>query len=297
MTVHHISVCVCTFKREELLKYLLESLKNQQTEGRFTYSVVVADNDHARSAEHIVTAFSNTVMPVTYCVEPNQNIAMVRNRAIQAAKGDLVAFIDDDEFPVNDWLLNLFSTLITTGASAILGPVRPHFKIEPPRWAIKGKFFERQTYPTGTTIRWNECRTGNVLFNKAILDGIESPFRAEFDTAGEDVDFFRRMSENGRVFVWCDEAAVYEDVPPSRCTRKYLLKRALLRGSNFSKHPKHRFKNCMKSLIAVPCYTLALPILALFGQSVFLKYLIRLTDHGSRLLAFVGLKLTTGRQI
>jgi hypothetical protein len=46
----------------------------------------------------------------------------------------------------------------------------------------------------------------------------------------------------------------------------------------------------------VPCYALSLPILALFGQHVFLKHLIKLFDHASRLLAFVGLKLVTQRE-
>ena len=36
---------------------------------------------------------------VKYCVEPRQNIALARNKALQNAEGDLIAFIDDDEFP------------------------------------------------------------------------------------------------------------------------------------------------------------------------------------------------------
>jgi hypothetical protein len=110
------------------------------------------------------------------------------------------------------------------------------------------------------------------------------------------MDFFRRMMEKGFAFIWCNDAVALELVPAARCTRSYLLKRALLRGSNFSKHPTHRIKNGAKSLIAVPCYALSLPILALFGQHVFLRYLIKLLDHSSRLLAYVGLRLVTQRQ-
>jgi hypothetical protein len=110
------------------------------------------------------------------------------------------------------------------------------------------------------------------------------------------MDFFRRALDKGYWFVWCNEAVAYEVVPSSRCTRSYLLKRALLRGSNFPKHPSHRARNIVKSLIAVPSYTLALPLLTLFGQHVFLKYLIKLLDHVSRLLAFLGLNLVSQRQ-
>ena len=49
--VAHISVCVCTYKRPLMLKRLLAELDRQQTGGLFTYSIVVADNDQARSAQ------------------------------------------------------------------------------------------------------------------------------------------------------------------------------------------------------------------------------------------------------
>jgi len=295
MKSNHISICICTFKRPELLKQLLHQLDRQQTEDLFTYSVVVADNDQARSAEPLARQYSTPLLQVTYCVEPQQNIAMVRNKAIQNAQGDLIAFIDDDEFPVDDWLCNLFKVLKSRGVNGVLGPVKPWFESEPPQWLKDGKFFDRPTYATGYQLNYAETRTGNVLFLRSILDGVDTPFRPQFNTAGEDVDFFRRMIEKGCKFVWCDEGFVYEVVAPSRCTRKYLLKRALLRGSNFSKHPTERLGNLIRSLLAVPCYTVALPVLALFGQHVFLKYLIKLLDHTARLFAFLGLPLVTQR--
>ena len=99
MPSHHISVCICTFKRPELLLKLLDRLSSQQTAGLFTYSAVVADNDSAQSAQRVVAEFnSNCQMQVTYCVESQQNIALARNKALQYAQGDLIAFIDDDEF-------------------------------------------------------------------------------------------------------------------------------------------------------------------------------------------------------
>jgi glycosyltransferase involved in cell wall biosynthesis len=276
---------------------LLERLEHQETEKLFTFSVVVTDNDPAQSARQIVATFTATApFKVTYCFESEPNIALARNKAVEHAEGDYIAFIDDDEFPVDDWLCNLFKTLNAQGVDGVLGPVKPYFETEPPRWIRDGKFFERPTYPTGYNLTWTETRTGNVLFSRKILNGLDLPFRPQFDTAGEDMDFFRRMMEKGHKFNWCDEGFVYEVVPGSRCTRRYLLRRALLRGSNFSKHPTERLKNGLKSLIAVPCYALSLPILALFGHHVFLKYLIKLLDHFSRLMAFVGLKLITQRQ-
>ncbi len=296
-TLPHISVGICSFKRLDLLRNLLEKLANQKTDGLFSYSAVVADNDSMLSSQKVVADFSATAeFSITYCVEPQSNIALARNKALENSTGDYIAFIDDDEFPENDWLLNLFKAREEFGVDGVLGPVIPHFETDPPEWVKKGKFFERPTHATGFRMSWNECRTGNVLFSRDILKHLEVPFRSQFDTAGEDVDFFRRLADKGCSFSWCNEAGVHELVPAARCSRSYLLKRALLRGSNFSKHPAHRVKNGLKSLIAVPCYALSLPFLALFGQHVFLKTLIRLLDHTSRLLAFVGLPLVTERQ-
>ena len=293
----HISVCICTFKRPELLRQLLVRLKSQRTDGLFTYSIVVTDNDGARSAEPVATeAAADGALRITYCVEPQQNIALARNRALEHANGEFVAFIDDDEFPVDEWLWNLFNLCQSRGVEGVLGPVKPYFEKEPPGWVKDGKFFERPTYATGHKMAWSQSRTGNVLFRKGILVEGEPPFRAHFDTAGEDVDFFRRMTNKGCTFLWCNEAVAYEVVPASRCTRRYLLRRALLRGSNFPKHPTRRLVNAAKSLVAVPCYTLALPVLALFGQHVLLQYVIKLCDHSSRLLAYLGLRLVTQRE-
>lgn len=292
----HISVCICTFRRVDLLQRLLHKLGDLETGGVFTYSIVVADNDELRSAEAAVSEFRTaSAIAVTYCVEAQQNIAMARNKAVENAHGDFVAFIDDDEFPAPDWLLRLLETHLKYGVAGVLGPVKPRYECPPPDWMIRGGFFERCSYPTGHKLNWSETRTGNVLFKRSILRPDELPFRTEFDTGAEDLDFFRRMISGGCNFVWCNEAVVYEAVPLSRCTRAYLLRRALLRGSNFPKHLTHRFRGAIKSLVAVPCYTLALPLLALFGQHLFFSYTIKICDHGSRLLALLGWRLMTSR--
>jgi succinoglycan biosynthesis protein ExoM len=297
MSIPHITVCICTFRRAVLLHDLLRKLEPQRTDGLFTYDVVVADNDAARSGEPVVQAFaSSSRVRVTYCVEPQPNIARARNKALEHARGDLLAFIDDDEFPASEWLYSLFQTHNRYHVDAVLGPVVPHFQQEPPSWLKKGRFFDRPTYKTGRPIAWAEARSGNVLLVREILQRLDPPFRPEFATAGEDIDFFRRLAQNGCTFIWCHEAAVFELVPASRCTRRYLLRRAALRGSNFPKHPTHRLRNAVKSLIAVPCYTVALPVLAVVGHHVFIAYLIKILDHGARLLAFAGLPLVTERE-
>lgn len=292
----HITVCICTYKRPLLLKRLLNDIGRQNTGGLFTISIVVVDNDQTETAKPVVQEFTAvSPVPVSYFVEPQQNIALARNRAVLNATGEFIACIDDDEFPVEGWLRNLFNTCKTYKVSGVLGPVKPHFDHDAPQWVRRGGFFDRPSYNTGYRIGMWEARTGNVLFARSIIEGIAEPFRPEFGAGGEDIDFFRRMMEKGDVFIWCDEAAVYEVVPPERCTRRYHLQKALWRGSNFLKHPTDRTKNLLKSFVAVPLYMLALPVMLVAGHHHFMNYLVRLCDHSSRLLQLFGIQLVQER--
>ncbi len=290
MFKEHITVCICTFKRPQLLKRLLEELVFQKTDGLFDYSIVVADNDSAESAKQTVIDFvSHSSIETAYCMEPTPNIALARNKVVSRARGDYLAFIDDDEFPANDWLLVLLKTCKAHQVAGVLGPVKPHFDVEPPKWLIKAGFYDRATHDTGFVMSWQEARTGNVLIRRQILDGIQPVFSPEFGTGGEDQDFFRRMMEKGHVFIWCNEAPAYETVPPHRWERRFLIKRALLRGKTTFRHPKNRIRNMAKSAVAVPLYAIALPFLLIFGHHYFMKYLVRLFDHVGRLLALFHL--------
>ena len=105
-SMQHVSVCICTYKRPELLKRLLDELADQERSELFIFSIVVVDNDHSESARRVVEDFTKAwPIQVTYCVEPRQNIALARNKAVENATGDFIAFIDDDEFPTKRWLL------------------------------------------------------------------------------------------------------------------------------------------------------------------------------------------------
>jgi len=285
-THEHISVCICTYKRPKLLANLLTELHNQTTDGSFTYSIVVVDNDYTGSAESVVEdRKSRSLIPIYYCKEPEQNIALARNKAVENAKGNFIAFIDDDEFPVGNWLLNLYKTHKRLKADGILGPVIPYYETKPPKWIVRGKFHERPSHETGSVLHWTNARTGNVLLRKDIFDGSGNLFGPEFGMGGEDRDFFRRMIALGFRFVWCAEAPVYEVVTAERCKRSIMLKRALLRG----KIPHFGYFDIIKSLIAVALYSLALPILFLIGHHIFMKYLIKDFDHIGRILAFCGI--------
>jgi succinoglycan biosynthesis protein ExoM len=285
----HISVCICTYKRPQLLKRLVNDLAAQETSALFTYSIVVADNDQSRSAEMVIANFmAESHINVVYCVEPQQNISRARNKAIENTSGDFVAFIDDDEFPTQRWLLTLFNTLNSYKVDGVLGPVKRHFDETPPKWLLRSSFYSRAVYPTGTPLDEEEGRTGNVLLRSQLFHDLAQPFKPEL-RVGEDKDFFRRMIGSGYRFIWSAEAVVFETVPPIRWKRGFLLKRALFRGAHVPLHPTFGWRKVMRSLVAVLAYSLMLPFALLLGQHRFMSLLVKLCDHLGLLLAVIGI--------
>jgi succinoglycan biosynthesis protein ExoM len=296
-----ISVCICTFMRMHLLDRLFESLSRQKTEERFRFSLVVVDNDREASARTTVSeSASRFHLPVTYDVEPDRNFSLVRNRAVKNALGDFVAFIDDDELPVEHWLLDLHRTAEKHDSDAVLGPVRPYFDATPPKWLRRSGLCERPSYRTGTRIPWEETRSGNVLLRKTIFDQKGVWFDPRYDTGGEDKDFFKRAAGAGGKFVWCEEAAVYELVPVERQRRAYYLKRALLQGAISLKYDglgdRGRLARvCVRTVIAASAYTLLLPFFLFCGMHTFMKYLVKDCHHVGRLSAILGVPLVKTR--
>lgn len=285
----HISVCICTYKRPMLLKRLLSELVLQDTGGLFTYSVVVVDNDQAKSAAATVAEFRRVCrVPTAYYVEPMRNIALARNKVVENADGEYVAFIDDDEFPAPMWLLRLFKACNEHKVDGVLGPVKRHFDESPPAWFKKSKIYDRKVNQTGKLVEWKEARTGNVLLRRRVIDGELEPFRPEF-RAGEDQDFFRRKIEAGHVFIWSADAVVFETIPPARWKRSYILRKAALQGATAALQPDCGVLCTVRSIIAVPIYVTLLPIALLLGQHVFMALMVKICDHSGKLLMQMGI--------
>jgi len=217
------------------------------------------------------------------------------------ATGEYVALIDDDEWPGAQWLLNSYEAARRYQADGVLGPVRPCFEDDPPQWVVRGRFHEkpRQKPPqTGAVLKWNETRTSNVLLKRDVFGDGADLFDPRFGLGGgEDVDFFSRMIKKGRVFIWCQEAPVLELISRERCTRKDLLRRALLRGRMSLLLPTSGVRDSLKSVVAVLLYTAALPVLFCIGHHVFMTYLVKCCDHLGKLITVCRLRLIEERYV
>ncbi|MGA2936352.1 MAG: glycosyltransferase family 2 protein [Syntrophobacteraceae bacterium] len=296
--MHHICICVCTYKRPILLGKLLAKLERQATEDLFGYSIVVADNDKFESARHAAESFAEgSNISIRYCVEPVQNIALARNKVIENAAGDFVAFIDDDEFPQDQWLLNHYRALNRYNSDGVLGPVLPLFEVKPPGWVLEGGFFDRPTHTTGFVLDWPNTRTGNALLKMQVFEYDSMWFDPAYGSGGEDRDFFRRKIERGNVFVWCNEAPVFEVVPPHRWDRRILLKRALLRGKMALNEAGSRPLSVLRSTAVIAFYAGCLPLFFVLSHFVFMKYFIKSFDHLGKVLGFLGADLVKEKYV
>jgi succinoglycan biosynthesis protein ExoM len=297
----HICVCICTYRRQERLGALLSTLQDQETHGVFTYSIVVVDNDHEQSARGVVASASAKARArIIYHNEPRKNIALARNKAVENSRGDYIAFIDDDEIPCDQWLLTLHNACQQHKADGVLGPVIPLFEKEPPRWIVKGRFCERPTYATGTEVHWSKARTGNVLLRQHLFSAARHSFDPTFGIQGEDVHFFKEASRAGHLFVWCNEAPVYEMVGPSRCKRSYFIRRAFVQGNvSFQHYDRASVWQTIgilsKSILAVTVYSIFLPFSFFGGAHLPMKILIKNVHHTSRILALLNLVVVKDR--
>lgn len=293
----HISVCVPTFRRPDMLARCLKAIANQENVP-LSYSVVVVDNDSLQSA-HPVTEECESRLPVRilYVHEPRQNISLARNAAVVNAEGKYLAFIDDDEYPEPTWLQKLYEAMLAFEADGVLGPVLPHYAGRPPVWLVRSGLCDRQSFRTGTRIVDSKhLRAGNVLLARYTFQGLDLPFDPRLGrTGGEDADLLSRMVAKGLRFVWCEEARVHEEVPSDRQTLGYHLKRALLRGViQADRQPLFGY-GTLKSSAAVVVYALALPLLFMTSRHLFARYSVRWCDHAAKLLAHLGVKAVRER--
>src|SRR5712692_10838040 len=109
-----ISVIVCTFNRCATLAKALESLAASTLERSVDWEVLVVDNNSSDQTREVVEHFRNhDPSRFTYLFEPQPGKSHALNAAIRHAKGEILAFMDDDVTVEPNWLQNLTAALHT----------------------------------------------------------------------------------------------------------------------------------------------------------------------------------------
>jgi succinoglycan biosynthesis protein ExoM len=291
-----ISVCIATFRRPQQLARLLDSLRSLSGRDAFTLEIIIVDNDAAETARPVVATVQSTYSyPLHYCVEPRQNIAHARNRAVQAARGTWTAFIDDDETAEQNWLAAYWHMLTQKPGDGYFGPVLPYLEQAAPAWMDKDMLFGFPRYPTGTRLLAKDTYTGNAFIRRSWFD--THTFDPRFGlTGGEDSELFARMSDAGAVFYWCDEAVTHEHYPLERVCFRWLLQRAFRGGMTYTyihKIRRPRFVQhvlgMVKAVGGICIFVLILPFDMLCGRAYGARRLMRIGVQIGHIWGFLNL--------
>lgn len=235
-----ITVCICTYNRDLHLRRLLESLQDFQLGDLASERVrllVVDNNSSAETRQLCLDAGQHLQIPLHYVEEHRPGVVSSRNRAVTEAIAngdDFLAFLDDDDVPDNDWLLELLETQAETGADIVAGNRR---LVDPPPWT-QG-VGERRKKKSASKQLGSHCiprsaGTGNVLIGRGVLlklvgDGLV--FHPAFNlSGGEDKDFFLRAIKNGATMAYAEKSFITQYHDQQRYTAEGVMARGFKAG-------------------------------------------------------------------
>ena len=229
-----IIIGICTFRRPDLLRQLLDAIARQSVASEAGHpTVFVVDNDPEGSASWVVSHQGLADVRVEHLGAGN--IAVARNcvldYALQSEQSfDLLAMIDDDECPSSDWLVELVACWRRSRADVVIGPVMGALCEDAPAWVRHGGYFDHTSpVPDGPLL---EGISGNAMLFLPSIRGVGLRFDTDLGRAGgEDQLFFRLAARHGLSIRYAARAMVTETVPIERCSFRYLAARSFRMGN------------------------------------------------------------------
>ncbi len=232
-----ISVIVCTYNRSRFLPPLLNSLAEQKLPAP-AYEVVLVNNRSTDDTESVCKAWARAhrQIQLSYVVENRQGLSHARNRGIQEATGDVLAFVDDDALVPPHYLQTLYDHFVAHPESdAAGGKIRLMFEgKEPPwlnryispmlgyfDWGEKEKPFRGRQYPRGSNMAFRRR-----VFEQAGGFDVRMGRTGRHLLGGEEKAFFARFRAQGFRGVYLPGAWLYHLVPQERLAMDYLKKQA-----------------------------------------------------------------------
>lgn len=114
-----VSIVICTYNRRDYLERCLDYLTFQSNDN---FEVIVVNGPSDDGTDELLASRRGQIKTAK---NPERNLSKSRNIGIEASAGDVVAFIDDDALPFDDWIDRILreynSRPLTT--AALGGPV------------------------------------------------------------------------------------------------------------------------------------------------------------------------------
>jgi len=207
------------------------------------YEVVIVDNNSTGSTPLVVSEFSKRHSNFSIAVELAQGIAHSRNHGWKIARGEHIAYIDDDCRAANDWLAVARSLIEDKHPILIGGPALPFYATPKPIW-FRDEYV--RFVLTGEEVRGtqtNEYFPGmNTVFRKSALESLEG-FKTDLGMVGktiaygEDTEIMRRMRAMfpGEPIYYAPSLRVYHLVRPEKTTLRWMIPQSFAVGKYASK--------------------------------------------------------------
>ena len=241
-----VSVDLCTYNRCQSLIRALESLMASEMPESIDWEVLVVDNNSKDRTRETMSEFCQRHPGrVRYLFEAQQGLSNARNAGIREARGEVIAFTDDDVTVEPNWLQNLTQPLIEKRCAGTAGRILlGDFQL--PSWlAISGSHNlggSLVQFDLGDeSLPMDRAPFGaSMAFHKSVFDECGN-FRTDLGRSGkslignEDTEFGLRVISKGLPLIYVPSAIVHHPVPRERLTKKYFrsywfsLGRALIR--------------------------------------------------------------------
>lgn len=201
-----MSVVVPTYRRHDLLERCLDALAKQELASD-AYEVIVVDDAASTETEQLVNRWSErTAGRIRYlAVRHAHGPAAARNAGWRAARGDVIAFTDDDCVPDPQWLVHgLRAFADSAGTDAAWGRIVMPLPPEPTDYERDAAGLER-----------SEFVTANCFCRRAALEEVDG-FDEQFTAAWrEDADLYFSLLERDKTVVHLPVAVVVHPVRPA----------------------------------------------------------------------------------
>jgi glycosyltransferase involved in cell wall biosynthesis len=230
-----ISVIVCTYNRSESLRKTLGSLAQVWAPAGTSWELIVVDNNSTDDTAEVVKTFvAASSLSVRYIFEINQGLSHARNAGIRAARGDIVAFTDDDVTVDPRWLCELRKTFDQFGCVGVGGRIVTMWICQKPAWLELDGPHRLLTPVPSFDLGEEPCELdtntpafgANMAFKKVAFEKYGF-FRTDLGRQGsklmsyEDTEFCTRLFRGGDRLLYAPSAIVYHPATKARLRKSY----------------------------------------------------------------------------
>lgn len=230
-----ISVVICTYNRSVLLTGALESVFQQKPDPALV-EVIVVDNNSSDDTAEVIASFARRFRQLRRATESRQGLSHARNRGWKLARGEYVAYIDDDCRVPTDWLGRAQEIIRNSRADVFGGPYFPLYQSTKPDWFLDDYGSWQPAVQAGD-IEPAALHGGNLFIRRALLPnagGFSSTLgmRGKRVGYGEETDLLLRLQTRWPTLRFYYDPALYVDhlVRPEKMSILWCLHERFKRG-------------------------------------------------------------------